>query len=309
MDPVIEARGLSRNFGALRAVVDLDLTVQAGEIVGLLGPNGSGKTTTLRMLTGRLRPTAGTARVLGCAMPAERRAAYARLAVVGEQKDLFKRLTGRENLHLFAQLRGVGPERVAAVLADFDLTARAAERVAGYSQGMQQRLLLARAFLARPALVFLDEPTRGLDPPGAAALRRRILAAKAEGCAVLLSTHLMAEAEALCDRVAFIARGRLVALDTPAALRASAATGAGAGHLRVLLAGEPEARWALDDAETPERVRAALAAGRVLALSREQPSLEEVFLQLTGEASGAEGLAGAGAAEGGRGQRLEGADA
>lgn len=283
METVIEARGLTRDFGAVRALDALDLSVHAGEILGLLGPNGSGKTTTIRLLTGRLRPTRGEARVLGAHMPDERRAAYARMAVVGEQKDLFMRLTARENLNLFADLRGVDRQRVDAVLADFELVERADDRVKGFSQGMQQRLLLARAFLAAPALVFLDEPTRGLDPPGALALRQRILRAKAEGCTVFLSTHLMGEAEALCDRVAFIAKGRLVALDTPDALRAAAAAGT-PQHLRVVReGGEPES-WSLDAPDTPDRVRALLQDGAVRELALDRPSLESVFLQLTGGA-------------------------
>ncbi|MCA9546266.1 MAG: ABC transporter ATP-binding protein, partial [Myxococcales bacterium] len=254
-----------------------------GEIFGFLGPNGSGKTTTIRMLTGRLRPTSGRIEVLGHAIPDERDALYPRAAVVGESKDLYERLTGRENLNLFADLRGVPRSQVDAALQRFALADRAHHAVRGYSQGMRQRLLLARAFLSQPDLLFLDEPTRGLDPASARALRAAIRQINGQGCTVFLTTHLMEEAEQLCHRVGLIAKGRLVAQGTPAALRA--AHGERALHLTTA---EGRARLALDDPQTPDRVRAALAAGAVQHLTVDAPSLEDVFLKLTGEALDAE---------------------
>ena len=270
---------LARHFGDIRAVDGIDVRVERGEIFGFLGPNGSGKTTTIRMLTGRLRPSAGTIEVLGHPVPAERDALYPRVAVVGESKDLYERLTGRENLRLFADVRGVPRDRVDRLLAQFGLADRAKDAVKGYSQGMRQRLLLARAFLAEPDLLFLDEPTRGLDPASARALRDAIRQANAQGCTVFLTTHLMEEAEQLCHRVGLIAKGKLVAQGSPAALRAQH------GERTLQLAGPdgPQA-LALDDPDTPERVRAALAAGAVHHLALEAPSLEDVFLALTGEA-------------------------
>ena len=278
MQHAIVAAQLTRTFGDLTAVDGVSLTVQPGEIVGFLGPNGSGKTTTIKMLTGRLKPTAGRAQILGLDMPADRQAAYARIGIVGEQKDLFPRLTGRENLALFAALRGVPEDRVDEILERFEMADRAHDQVKGYSQGMQQRLLLARAFLHAPEVAFLDEPTRGLDPPGARALRSLIKDVSAQGCTVFLSTHLMSEAEALCDRVAFIARGRLVAFDTPAKLRA--AMGQSAVHITTAQG----AQITIDPAAPggPQQVADHIAAG-ALDVRMERPTLEEVFMALTSE--------------------------
>src|SRR5881394_3445489 len=207
-----------------RAVDGIDLVVEPGEIFGLLGPNGAGKTTTMKMLATLLLPTSGTIRVLGID-PLERpREVRARLgAMLSGERSLYWKLTGRENLEYFAALYHVPPaetkERIARVLAAVKLTDRADDYVERYSTGMRQRLALARALLPDPPLVILDEPTVGLDPQAARDLRDRVRELKAQGRTVLLTTHYMEEADQLCDRVAIIDHGRIVALDTPAALK------------------------------------------------------------------------------------------
>ena len=207
-----------------RAVDGIDLVVEPGEIFGLLGPNGAGKTTTMKMLATLLLPTSGTIRVLGID-PLERpREVRARLgAMLSGERSLYWKLTGRENLEYFAALYHVPPaetkERIARVLAAVKLTDRADDYVERYSTGMRQRLALARALLPDPPLVVLDEPTVGLDPQASRDLRDRVRELKAQGRTVLLTTHYMEEADQLCDRVAIIDHGRIVALDTPAALK------------------------------------------------------------------------------------------
>jgi len=207
-----------------RAVDGVDLVVEPGEIFGLLGPNGAGKTTTMKMLATLLIPTSGTIRVLGID-PLERpREVRAKLgAMLSGERSLYWKLTGRENLEYFAALYHVPPaetkERIARVLAAVKLTDRADDYVERYSTGMRQRLALARALLPNPPLVVLDEPTVGLDPQASRDLRDRVRELKAQGRTVLLTTHYMEEADQLCDRVAIIDHGRIVALDTPAALK------------------------------------------------------------------------------------------
>jgi ABC-2 type transport system ATP-binding protein len=207
-----------------RAVDGIDLVVEPGEIFGLLGPNGAGKTTTMKMLATLLIPTSGTIRVLGIDPLEQPREVRARLgAMLSGERSLYWKLTGRENLEYFAALYHVPPHetktRIASVLAAVKLADRADDYVERYSTGMRQRLALARALLPEPPLVVLDEPTVGLDPQSSRDLRDRVRELKAQGRTVLLTTHYMEEADQLCDRVAIIDHGRIVALDTPAALK------------------------------------------------------------------------------------------
>jgi ABC-2 type transport system ATP-binding protein len=207
-----------------RAVDGIDLVVEPGEIFGLLGPNGAGKTTTMKMLATLLIPTSGTIRVLGIDPLDRPREVRARLgAMLSGERSLYWKLTGRENLEYFAALYHVPPgetkTRIANVLAAVKLADRADDYVERYSTGMRQRLALARALLPDPPLVVLDEPTVGLDPQASRDLRDRVRELKAQGRTVLLTTHYMEEADQLCDRIAIIDHGRIVALDTPAALK------------------------------------------------------------------------------------------
>src|SRR5574341_461069 len=207
-----------------RAVDGIDLRVEEGEIFGVLGPNGAGKTKTLRMLATLLEPTSGRARVLGIDVRERPREVRARLgAMLSGERSLYWKLTGRENLEYFAALYHVPLRetraRIDRALGEVKLADRADDYVERYSTGMRQRLALARALLPDPPLLILDEPTVGLDPQAARDLRERVRDLRRQGRTVLLTTHYMEEADQLCDRVAIIDHGRIVALDTPAALK------------------------------------------------------------------------------------------
>ena len=208
-------------FVAVRAI---DLRVERGEIFGVLGPNGAGKTTTLRMLATLLEPTSGEVRILGIDVKTHPREIRANLgAMLSGERSLYWKLTARENLEYFAALYHVPPKgqkaRIDAALVAVKLSDRADDYVERYSTGMRQRLALARALLPDPPLVILDEPTVGLDPQAARDLRDRVRELKRQGRTVLLTTHYMEEADQLCDRIAIIDHGEIVALDTPAALK------------------------------------------------------------------------------------------
>lgn len=221
--PVIQISSLSRRFGEKNAVDRLTLEVQAGEIFGFLGHNGAGKTTTVRLLNGVLEPSSGQACVLGLDPQIDGPAVRAQTGVLTETPSLDERLTARDNLSIYADLYNVPradvPKRVNFLLTEFELADRADEKVGGYSKGMKQRLALARALLHKPEVLFLDEPTAALDPVAARHVHALVEnLTRQEGCTVFLCTHNLVEAQKLCDRLAVMEHGRLVALGTPSEL-------------------------------------------------------------------------------------------
>jgi ABC-2 type transport system ATP-binding protein len=236
MEPIV-TQGLTKRYGELFAVRDLDLTVRAGEVYGFLGPNGAGKTTTLRMLLGLIRPTAGRVLLNGRAP-----GALDGVGALIEGPAFYPYLSGRDNLRVLARHAAVPGRRVDVVLDLVDLSARAGDRYATYSLGMKQRLGVAAALLKDPRLLILDEPTNGLDPAGMADMRTMVRRLGAAGCTVLVSSHLLGEVEQICDRVGVIFHGRMVSEGTVADLRGTAdlrvvATplDRAAAHLRALL--------------------------------------------------------------------------
>jgi len=233
--PAIELENVRRIFrtttGVLRRrtkeVVALDgltLSVGEGELFGILGPNGAGKTTTIKVLTTLLIPTGGSARVLGFDVVRDAQRVRRSIGFVfGGERGLYYRVSGRDNLHYFAELYALPPREIGPrsdeLLAMVGLRDRADEKVEGYSRGMKQRLHLARALLHDPPVLFLDEPTAGLDPIGARELRDTVRGLRERGKTIVLTTHYMFEADTLCDRVAVVNEGKLVALGTPAELK------------------------------------------------------------------------------------------
>jgi ABC-2 type transport system ATP-binding protein len=299
----VETAGLTKRFGERVAVDAVDLHIPRGAAFGYLGPNGAGKTTLIRMLLGLTRASAGTMRLLGRPVPAERAAALARVGAIVEEPRFHGHLTGRENLRVIAAARA--PEahrRIDGALARVGLSDRADERVKRYSQGMRQRLGVARSLLADPELLILDEPTNGLDPAGIHEFRAMIRGFVAEGRTVLLSSHLLDEVERICDQVAIVDRGHVVMQGSIAELaaggertilvatgdderalailsehRAIACAAAEPDGIRVTLHPDVEAEAASDDIG-----RRLVLAG--LAIRRFEParaSLEQRFLEIT----------------------------
>jgi ABC-2 type transport system ATP-binding protein len=208
----IEVKNLTRVYNGLRAVDGISFSVDRGEIFGFLGPNGAGKTTTIKILTGQLRPTSGWARVAGCDVVTEREALKPQIGIVFEHQNIYEGLSARDNLVFSAHLYGIKTSAVDDVLAQVGLSDRSREKTQNFSNGMKQRLLIARALLHRPQVLFLDEPTRGLDPNVARELRTFIASLTDQGVTVFLTTHYMEEADRLCGRVAIINKGIIVAI-------------------------------------------------------------------------------------------------
>lgn len=297
---VVETRGLTKRYGAqIVAVNSLDLRVRRGEVYGFLGPNGAGKTTTLRMLLGLVRPTAGTATVLG-AMPGTPQS-LARIGAMVETPAFYPYLSAQDNLRVLARHAGAPLARIETALEAVELADRARDRFSTYSLGMKQRLGVAAALLKGPDLLILDEPTNGLDPAGTVEMRTLIRNLGKGGHTVLLSSHLMSEVEQTCDRVGVIRSGALVAEGTVDELRGRNSLRVRAEPLdaaRRLVATLPgiervtmvddSLRIAADLAEAPAINRALVEAGiAVSELAHERASLEEVFLELTQEGADA----------------------
>lgn len=274
----IEVENLSRSFNNLRAVDNISFSVNAGEIFGFLGHNGAGKTTTIRMLSGQLVPTAGGGRVAGCDIITEQQRLRPLIGVVSEHQNLYERMSGRENLEFAARLYGIDTQRIDGALKQVDLLDRAKDKVQNYSNGMKQRLLIARSILHGPKIVFLDEPTRGLDPIMGREIRRLIVDMSKEGTTIFLTTHYMEEADQLCDRVAFLSEGRIVALDMPDNLK----TAHGQHQVNVTLNNGECVSIALDGDNAGRELQQLLSNGQVRTLHSAEATLEEVFIELAG---------------------------
>jgi ABC-2 type transport system ATP-binding protein len=305
-DVAISTEGLGRRFGERWAVRDLDLELRRGEVFGLLGPNGAGKTTTIRLLSALIGPSAGHARVVGLDLVRQADAVRSHVGVLTESPGLYEKLSARSNLDYFGKLHGLTAaaraERIERLLRLFDLWERRNEPTGTFSKGMKQKLAIARALLHDPPVLFLDEPTAALDPEAAAVVRDAISALRGQGRTVVLCTHILPEAERLCDRIGFL-RTTLLRVDTPARLRS--AGGDVRLHVRLAVPAGPElvgaaqaapgaaaVRTVADglvaelrdvDTDTPAFVGALVAAGAaILEVRREAATLEEVYFEVMG---------------------------
>jgi len=307
MVKAIEVAGLTKAYDGLVAVDSISFGVEAGEVFGFLGPNGAGKTTTIRMLTGLSRPTVGSAHVLGHNIASDIVKAKKEFGVVPEQSNMYDELSGLENLIFMGQLYGLSRlehrTRAQELLKTFGLFERKDSKFATYSRGMKRALTIAAALVHKPRLLFLDEPTVGLDVVAARSLRAIIKRLKESGMTVFFTTHYLEEADNLCDRIALLVKGRIVAIDTPAKLKAMAEEKPAlevsfkmpfmkaADELGSRLTGLTVAR--IDDririygGDADIVLNAILGYARengtqVAAVSSLKPSLEDAFVKLTG---------------------------
>ena len=320
--PAIEAEGLTKKFGATQALAGIDLSVPAGGILGLLGPNGAGKTTAVRVLATLLRPDAGQARIMGADVVAQAAEVRTHIGLTGQYAALDDYLTGRANLIMIGQLARLGRAqarlRAAELLERFDLTAAAGRAVKTYSGGMRRRLDLAASLIGRPEVLFLDEPTTGLDPRSRSVMWEIIRELAGAGTTLLLTTQYLDEADQLADQIAVIDAGQVIAAGSPDALKArigddrltlvltpgadltaaaTAVTGYAAGPVSTVAAspagGGPQIIVPVTgrDGITTEVVRSLDAAGvLVTSVTLRRPSLDDVFLTLTGSGPAASSL-------------------
>ena len=299
---VLSAEGLTKRFGERVAVSDVSFEIAAGEVFGFLGPNGAGKTTTIRMLVGLARPDAGRVRIFGANLADDFVSAMKHVGAIVESPDLYRFLSGRENLLHFARmLPDAAEKRIPELASLVNLEGRLDEKVSSYSLGMRQRLGIAQALLGAPDLLVLDEPANGLDPAGIREIRQLIrLLAHERGLAVFVSSHLLAEVEQTCDRVSIIHRGRTLATGAVQDLLERSASGRTrftlspaakgsevlsrqAGVASVAVEDDSTVSAAVARAAVPAVISALVAAGVEL-FSVEPPSstLEEVFMEVTG---------------------------
>jgi ABC-2 type transport system ATP-binding protein len=272
---------LTYRYGNLLAVDHITFEVGAGEILGFLGPNGAGKTTTVKMLTGQLKPQEGQALLLGRDIVKETQAVRSRIGVCFEQTNLYEQMSALDNLTLFAELFGVNGFDGYALLKRVGLSGREKDRVSGYSKGMKQRLMVARSLVNTPEIIFMDEPTAGLDPVSSEAIGNIILEERDRGATVFLTTHDMWEADKLCHRVAFMDRGKIAALDTPHNLKqrygkrslvAEVAAGSGLEKREI----------SMDASGTARAVEELFEKEKVVTIHSEEATLEDIFIKVTG---------------------------
>ena len=274
----IQIDGLTVRYGSFLAVNDLHLEIRRGEMFGLLGPNGAGKSSTIKVLIGQRRPTGGTVRIFGHDVVREWSAIKPKFGYVPDRENHFDEFTGRRNLQIFAGLYNAPPARIDECLRMVELDEAADQRVRGYSLGMRRKLLMARALLHQPELLYLDEPTANLDVHSAAIMHRILRKLLTAGTTVVLTTHNMTEVQEMCDRVAILCKGKLIALDTPLALRQQ--------HYErkadvILTDGT---KLVIDLESEPERAALAghVSGGAVASLQTREFDFHAAFLKLTG---------------------------
>jgi len=278
----IVVEDLTYTYGDLVAVDHISFTVAEGEIIGFLGPNGAGKTTIVKMLTGQLKPKAGKATLLGMDVATNVEKVQGQIGVCFEVTNLYEQMSAEENLKLFARLFGVRGFDPKGLLEQVGLGGRERDRVDGYSKGMKQRLMVARALVNQPEVLFLDEPTTGLDPASAEAVRNIILGERERGATVFLTTHDMMEADKLSDRVAFMNEGKIVTLDAPLNIKRQY----GKRALRATVSrddgGLEEREIDLDTPDTSHAIQDLFEKENVVTVHSAEATLEDVFISLTG---------------------------
>lgn len=279
MDSIIQIENVRKSFSQKAAIHDVNFTVKQGEIFGMLGPSGAGKTTIIKLLTGELCKTAGDINVLNLSPGNFTSASYkSKIGILSDHSALYERLTVYDNLKLFCKLYGAPLQKIDDILDQMNMKDAKNETVSKVSRGMKQRVLLAKSIIHQPELVFLDEPTSALDPANVVQVHRTLRLLNEAGTTIFLNTHDMEEATVLCDRVAFLCQGVIQEIDTPENLRYKYSTGA--FHIRTY---DEEQLVIKNDAESASEITHLIKSDNIKEMYTDKPTLGQIFLEITGK--------------------------
>jgi ABC-2 type transport system ATP-binding protein len=278
MENIISMKNVRKDFKGSTALKNLTFSIEKGEIFGFLGPSGAGKTTTIKLLTSQLLPTSGEVKVFGKDVYANKKEIIKNIGVLSDTSGMYDRLSVLDNLMLYADINGVPKKDVKEILEKIGMSDTIKKEAKKLSKGMKQRLMIARAVLHKPKLLFLDEPTSSLDPGTMLEIHRLLRRLNEEGTTIFLTTHNMEEADKLCDRVAFLNAGEIVDIGNPAALKLKYTN----DDIKVILKDENKEIMLKNNSEGASKIKAWIEEGQLLTIHSMEPSLEKIFLSLTG---------------------------
>lgn len=278
MDNIIEIKNITKDFKNKKALCGISFQVHQGEIFGFLGPSGAGKTTTIKILTSQLLPSSGEGKVFDKDIYSLDKSIFKHIGILTDTSSIYERLSIKENLQLFSKIYDINEDYIDEILEKVHLTNDKDVKAKKLSKGMRQRLMLARAIINKPSLLFLDEPTSSLDPRTCNEIHRLLKELNKEGTTIFLTTHNMEEADKLCDRVAFLSEGKIVELDTPFNFKQKYTD----NTIEVKLKESSNLITINNDAAAGERISNWMKNGELLCIHSKEPNLEEIFLKLTG---------------------------
>lgn len=278
MESIISMRNIRKDFKSNRALRDLTFDVKEGEIFGFLGPSGAGKTTTIKILTSQLIPSSGEAKVFGKEVYANKKDIFKNIGILSDNSGVYDRLSVWDNLMLYAKINGVTKENIQEILEKVGMSDSIKKEVKKLSKGMKQRLMIARAVLHKPKLLFLDEPTSSLDPGTTLEIHKLLRKLNEEGTTIFLTTHNMMEADKLCSRVAFLNNGEIVELGSPERLKLKYTT----DEIKVILKGDNKKIMLKNDGDSGLKIKTWMENGQLASIQSMEPTLEQIFLSLTG---------------------------
>ncbi|AUN02264.1 ABC transporter ATP-binding protein [Clostridium botulinum] len=278
MENIISMKNVTKYFKENRALKNLTFSIEEGEIFGFLGPSGAGKTTTIKLLTSQLIPTSGEIKIFGKNVYSNKREIVKNIGILSDTSGMYERLSVLDNLMLFANINDVRKENILEILDRIGMKETAKKEVKKLSKGMKQRLMIARAVLHKPKLVFLDEPTSSLDPGTTLEIHKLLRKLNDEGTTIFLTTHNMFEADKLCDRVAFLNDGEIVDIGDPQALKLKYTN----DDIKIILKDGSKEIMVKNNPEGALKIKGWIEKGQLIAIHSMEPSLEKIFLDLTG---------------------------